>query len=286
MTTLPLGIVTMFRNEGPYLVEWIEYHLLAGVSQFWLYDNGSTDDGPRRLQPYIARGVVELTPWPTTDNPPRRRERITRQLDAAKDGFRQARGKVEWVAHVDVDEFILPMQDHDVPTCLKKHFSEASGVYVNWRMFGTSGISIPLGNPILPSLTSCAVREHSENSVGKSVVRPECVDLEAIWYVHHFPLQSGFYLDGGKNRLSFNARNDLVKNNSSFDEYIRINHYNLRDEHFYQTRRLPDAAQGRLDKKLDRLVQHHEDFNKDRDKKIIKYLKYEHPSVYRERWDK
>lgn len=52
------GVVTLFRNEGPYLVEWIEYHRLVGVDRFWLYDNGSTDDGPRRLQPYIAKGVV------------------------------------------------------------------------------------------------------------------------------------------------------------------------------------------------------------------------------------
>jgi len=279
-----LGVVTMFRNEEPYLVEWIEYHRLVGVDHFWLYDNGSTDDGLRRLQPYIAKGVVELTPWPTEDNPPRRRERIIRQLNAAKDGFRRASGKVEWVAHIDVDEFFLPMQGHDVPACLKRHFSEASGVYVNWRMFGTSGVTVPSGDPILPKLTSCAVREHSENSVGKSLVRPQAVNIDAIWYVHHFPLLSGFYLDGGKNRLSFNARNDLVKNSRHFDEHLRINHYNLRDEHFYQTHRLPDAEKGRLDKKLDRLVQHHDDFSKDRDKKIIKYLKHEHPSAYHERW--
>jgi hypothetical protein len=279
-----LGIVTMLRNEGPYLVEWIEYHRLVGVSRFWLYDNGSTDDGLRRLQPYIAKGVVELTPWPTVDNPPRRRERIIRQLNAAKDGFRKARGKVEWVTHLDVDEFLLPMQEHDVPSCLKKHFSEASGVYVNWRMFGTSGVTVPLGDPLLSKLTSCAVRDHSENSVGKSLVRPEAVNIDAIWYVHHFPLLSGFYVDGGKNRLSFNVRNDLVKNDQHFDAYLRINHYNLRDEHFYQTRRRPDAVEGRLVKKLDRLTEHHEAFSKDRDTTIVKYLKREHPAAYCERW--
>ena len=281
-----LGIVTMFRNEGPYLVEWIEYHRLVGVDHFWLYDNGSTDDGPRRLQPYIAKGIVELSPWPTADNPPRRRERIIRQLGAAKDGFRKARGRVEWATHVDVDEFFLPMHTHDVPACLKKHFSEASAVYINWRMFGTSGVTVPLGDPILSKLTSCAVRDHSENSNGKSLVRPEAVNLDAIWYVHHFPLLRGFYVDGGKNRLSFNDRNDLVKSSKHFDDHLRINHYNLRDEHFYQTRRLPDAEKGRLDKKLDRLIEHHAVFGKDRDKMILKYLKREHPEAYRERWDK
>lgn len=282
--TATLGIVTMFRDEAPYLVEWIEYHLLAGVSRFWLYDNGSSDDGAGKLAPYVARGVVELTPWPTADNPPRRRERIARQLGAAKDGFRRASGVVDWVAHVDVDEFFLPMEDRDVPTCLDKHFSEASGVYVNWRMFGTSGVTVPAGDPILRELTSCARRGHPENSVGKSVVRPEHVDLGSIWYVHHFPLRTGYYVDGARRRLSFDARNDLVKSGDHIDDHLRINHYNLRDEHFYRTRRLPDAEKGRLDKKLDRLVEHHAEFGKDTDRKIIKYLKKHYPAAYRQRW--
>ena len=283
--TSGLGVVTMFRDEGPYLAEWIEYHLLAGVRRFWLYDNGSTDDGAQVLAPYVARSVVTLTPWPTIDNPPTRPERIAKQLAAARDGFARASSEVAWVAHIDVDEFLLPMQDADVPACLDKHFVEASAVYVNWRMFGTSGVELPGGAPILPALKRCSRRDHPENRVGKSLVRPGAVDLEAIWYVHHFPLRSGFYVDGANNRLHFDAHNDLVKQDGHFDEYLRINHYNLRDERFFRTRRLPDAEAGRLDKKIDRLLRHQRDFDEDRDKQILRYLRHEHGAAYRARWE-
>lgn len=279
----------MFRDEGPYLIEWIEYHLLAGVSRFWLYDNGSADDGAAKLAPYVARGVVELTPWPTADNPPRRRERIERQLGAAKDGFRRASGVVDWVAHVDVDEFFLPTEDRDVPTCLEKRFAEASGVYVNWRMFGTSGVTVPAGDPILGALTRCARRGHPENSVGKSA---RAWSGRSTWTSERSGTcttsrcgpRAGYYVDGAGRRLSFDARSDLVKSPDHLDDHLRINHYNLRDEHFYRTRRLPDAEKGRLDKKLDRLVEHHADFSRDTDTKIVKYLKRYHSAAYRQRW--
>ena len=39
-----LGIVAIFRNEAKNLREWIEYHRLAGVEHFWLYNHGSTDN--------------------------------------------------------------------------------------------------------------------------------------------------------------------------------------------------------------------------------------------------
>ena len=48
----------MFRNEAAYLKEWIEYHHLAGVEHFWLYNNNSTDQWQDVLQPYIDWGIV------------------------------------------------------------------------------------------------------------------------------------------------------------------------------------------------------------------------------------
>ena len=60
-----LSICAFFKNEARYLKEWIEYHRLIGVDHFYLYNNGSTDDFKRVLNPYVRKGVVTLVNWPT-----------------------------------------------------------------------------------------------------------------------------------------------------------------------------------------------------------------------------
>ena len=48
-----LAIVVIIKNEGKDIAEWIDYHIIAGVSKFYIYDNESTDNTKEILQPYI-----------------------------------------------------------------------------------------------------------------------------------------------------------------------------------------------------------------------------------------
>lgn len=58
----------MFQNEAPWLKEWITYHhKVLGVDHFYLYNNDSTDDFMKILQPYIDNGIVELIDWSSND---------------------------------------------------------------------------------------------------------------------------------------------------------------------------------------------------------------------------
>lgn len=67
-----LSICAIFRDQGPYLAEWIEYHMLMGVEHFYLYDHKSLDAPVNELLPYIEGGIVDLhqvsvggrNPWP------------------------------------------------------------------------------------------------------------------------------------------------------------------------------------------------------------------------------
>ncbi|MFZ1054241.1 MAG: glycosyltransferase family 92 protein, partial [Opitutaceae bacterium] len=51
------------RNEGRYLREWIEFHKLAGVEHFYLYDQGSSDGTRRVAAEYAARGEATSIRW-------------------------------------------------------------------------------------------------------------------------------------------------------------------------------------------------------------------------------
>ena len=59
-----MNVLAAFKNEAPYLKEWIEFHLMVGFEKFFLYQNNSTDDYMSVLRPYIDSGVVDLTEWP------------------------------------------------------------------------------------------------------------------------------------------------------------------------------------------------------------------------------
>ena len=62
-----LSIATIFRNEAPYLKEWIEYHLMMGVDHFYLYNNMSEDNYLEVLNPYIEHDIVTLVDWPNQE---------------------------------------------------------------------------------------------------------------------------------------------------------------------------------------------------------------------------
>lgn len=145
LSAYELAIASMFRNEASYLKEWIEYHRMVGVSHFWLYNDNSTDNWKEILQPYIDVGLVEVFDWPT----PHGIAYFHRQVEAFRDAVQLARGNTAWLALIDIDEFLLPMQNRSVPECLNSHFSHASAVYVNWRNFGTGSTYVPKGEPIL-----------------------------------------------------------------------------------------------------------------------------------------
>lgn len=50
----------IFKDEAPYLEEWIEYHRLVGVDRFYLYDNNSSDDYMDRIRRYVDEGIAAV----------------------------------------------------------------------------------------------------------------------------------------------------------------------------------------------------------------------------------
>jgi len=274
LSAYELAIGSMFRNEAPYLKEWIEYHKMVGVSHFWLYNDNSTDNWSEVLQPYIDAGLVEVFDWPT----PPGTAYFHRQVEAFRDAVQHARGNTTWLALIDIDEFLLPMQNRSVPECLNSYFSHASAIYVNWRNFGTGGVYLPQGEPILFHLTAASKVRHSFNKIGKSIVRPEAVDLVSTWYPHYCGLLPGaHYVNGNRQQLSFDGW-ILNLDNKHHEKYIRINHYRLRDENFYQNYRLARVNQG-LDNKKE-LLEQHASFSAVQDFSLVQFIKKYHPEMY------
>lgn len=127
-----ISICAIFKNEAPYMKEWIEYYLLIGIDHFYLYNNNSDDDYKTILQPYIDKELVTLIEWPD----------IPGQISAYKNWYENYRYETNWCTFIDLDEFLCPIKDVNIKDWLKKH-NKYPLYAIYWKMFGTSGIIEP-----------------------------------------------------------------------------------------------------------------------------------------------
>ena len=123
-----VSLCLIFKNEAPYLKEWIEYHRLIGVEHFYLYNNFSDDNFNDILQPYIDEGIVTYTDFPFK----------YAQLKAYSDCYEKACNETEWLGFIDADEYINLQNSNSIREFLHRYRKYPS-VYFNWRIFGTSG---------------------------------------------------------------------------------------------------------------------------------------------------
>jgi SAM-dependent methyltransferase len=125
-----LAIATIFKNEAPYLREWIEFHRLVGVERFYLYDNRSDDGSLDVLEPYRRAGTVVITDWP----------RHPGQMSAYSHCARTYADDAAWIAFIDIDEFFFAPDGQDLRVVLAEFDRpEVGGIAVNYADFGTSG---------------------------------------------------------------------------------------------------------------------------------------------------
>ncbi|HBD0355695.1 TPA: glycosyltransferase family 2 protein, partial [Escherichia coli] len=51
-------IGAIFKNEGPYILEWIAYHQSIGVDRFYIVDNVSNDTSSELLCDLHSLGII------------------------------------------------------------------------------------------------------------------------------------------------------------------------------------------------------------------------------------
>mmetsp|Transcript_13275 Transcript_13275/g.36676 ORF Transcript_13275/g.36676 Transcript_13275/m.36676 type:complete len:331 (+) Transcript_13275:63-1055(+) len=150
-----LAVVSVFRDEDLYLQEWVEFHLCAGVQHFYLYDHRSQDpDAARRaLEPYIRAGLVTLDAALESEVDQRGRVLHHAQLRTFMAAVRSYGAEAEWMAFIDLDEFLyadgpIVMVQPDGSTVAEyeprlpqvlEGFREFGGVVVHWVLYGGAG---------------------------------------------------------------------------------------------------------------------------------------------------
>lgn len=124
-----VAICAIFKNEGPYLKEWLEFNHIIGVEHFYLYNNNSKDNYQTVLQPYIDNGLVTLIQWPYNQ----------KQMECYMSCIEDYSKETKWLGFIDIDEFIVPKSTDSIYEFLKQFEKKAGSVNIYWKIFGTSG---------------------------------------------------------------------------------------------------------------------------------------------------
>lgn len=227
-----LSICSVFKDEAPYFKEWIEYYKLMGVQHFRLYNNESTDNYLEVLKPYIDAGDVTVIDWPSDPSRLGKDEwPWYTQLPACTDAIINLRGVSEWLAIIDLDEFIIPFEHTNLISFLKE-YEPYAGVLINWQNFGTSAQwDVPKDKLMIEVLTLKAQESSKYNYPVKSIVRPERVDTNTKdWCPHTWAYLSK------KDRQIF-PNKTLYKFGKVEVSKARINHYvHKTEEYFYNSK--------------------------------------------------
>ena len=219
-----LAITCVAKNEGPYLKEWIEYHKIVGVERFYLYDNESDDNTKEVLAPYIKDGTVVyhfLPNHPITKQFP--------QIEAFNDAIFKYRDRTTWMALIDADEFIVPIEKSSIPEFLEE-YAQYPGVAINWVCFDSSGHEKkPTAHGGLLTANYTRVRKDHSNRrdrTVKSIVNPK----QVIFYPSsHYGL---YYLNLESVTEKFQRTRGMASKFHSSSK-IRINHYESKSREEY-----------------------------------------------------
>ncbi|MHA6345184.1 glycosyltransferase family 2 protein [Roseivivax sp. CAU 1761] len=134
--------VTCVKNEGPFLLEWIAYNRLIGVTDFLFYSNDCDDGSDALLDVLAGHGIVAHLP-----NPARGR---AYQMAALKDAPRHAVvAAADWLWVADIDEFLnIHAPGHDIPA-LVAACGDPQAISVSFQFFANAGVERFEDRPVI-----------------------------------------------------------------------------------------------------------------------------------------
>jgi hypothetical protein len=222
-----VAICAIAKNEGAYLEEWVAYHHLIGFGPIRVYSHESTDDSEEVLARLARHGLVEWQPWSVPPD-------VKPQWLAYEDGLEQLRERSDWIAFIDLDEFVV-MPGHDTIQEFLAQRPELDALAINWKMFGSAGHEHRGPGLVIERFTRCAPRSFGGNRAVKTLARTEAIEIPRVHTCVFAPgvryeTVDGELLDAGVGRSA-----DVSHG------VIRLNHYFTRSHEEW----LEKAARGR-----------------------------------------
>lgn len=238
---MKISIISQFRDEAKYLKEWIEFHLLVGVDDFYLTNHLSADNYLEVLQPYIDKGIVKIT-------------NLLKDVNVGENSFKNEQlllnhsmpiinkhikeSDSDWFIYLNVDEFLYPTKENNLKDILIKFDSNVGQIGVNWRLMGNSNYRLKDGELIIEKLTKCKFKDSKDIEFDpqrhtKSLIRKESfIHLPSVHY--GIIKENYLHVDALGNPKNIETHKFITK--IQVLDNLVINHYTFRDLEYTETK--------------------------------------------------
>ncbi len=130
-------LVTTMKNEGPFMLEWLAYHMSIGVTDFVVYTNDCTDGTDTMFDLLDRKGIVQHceNPYRETGQKPQHAAYLAAQSTAKAEA-------ADWIMCMDVDEYINIHVGDGTLHDLFKAVPKANIWSMTWRLFGNAEVDL------------------------------------------------------------------------------------------------------------------------------------------------
>lgn len=206
-----ITICAIAKDESRYIIEWIAYHLAVGATKILIFNNDSSDGMDSLIKSISQRDSrVELVDWPSRDG-------VSPQVSAYNHALTIVR--TSWIGFIDIDEFIVPLKDNNLPSYLHSIPSDVSSIHINWRGYGSSGRDDDNYDFVTTAFTKASSRLWGNNHHFKSIARTA---LATEAFIHDIETYRG-------RRVLSDMREFETRNHGISD---RVAHHNIQINHY------------------------------------------------------
>lgn len=218
-----IGLVGVAKNESDIIAEWIGFHALMGFTDIYIYNNQSEDATLEIARCAALEVNIKTIDWPSNN--------VSYQSDAYKDAVINYGSSLDWMAFIDLDEFIITGDGSSVVPFLTR-LAGAQAIALNWALYGSAGHLSRSAGLITESYLRRAVDGFPPNCHVKSIIKPSAF-TGAI--NPHVMAPQNLYVDPLGNPVDW--KSDGLSKSTNGMNVIRVNHYFVRSKEEWALKR-------------------------------------------------
>lgn len=257
-TELAIGIAAIFKNELPFIIEWIAYHRAVGVKRFFIADNGSNDGTRELLGALASASLIDLIDFPNSPNG-------STQMNAYRVLMQTYGSSVDWIAFIDADEFITPQGGcRNILHLMNQmeEYTQVGAVALNWAIFGSGGYAGPIPGLVTERFQLRAQKDFEVNLHYKSIVRTAAF-RDAGTNPHYFLLKEGYQAVHSNGNMIDNPVAPGISAKVVWSN-LRLNHYVVKSRREFIEKKMSRGSIGNPNGP-DWVYFHHHDRNEEID---------------------
>jgi hypothetical protein len=248
-------ILSMMKDEGHSVLEWVAYHKMIGFENICVYTNNCNDGTDKMLMRLQEMGLVQHF---RNDVPEGKRPQMNALSLAERNPEVMS---TEWLLVMDADEFLtVKTGDGNIDDLLDAMDEDAQAMAITWRFFGSSGITDWRPGLVAESYTQAATDGFRKGWGVKTMFKPYAdiklgIHRPSIRKLNHRPERAKVLLD----QLWLNGSGAPLPEEFSLSgwrstrptigyELAEMNHYAVKSYEAYLLRRVRGNVNNKEDK--------------------------------------